>query len=451
MTAIVTNEKTGQHGGTLITTEDGFVEISVFETNVLPHFRLYFFDPSFLPLTLNHDLAATIETRRPDGKKQLFEFRPEGDFLRSTTDIPEPHEFMVSLTLLGEGINSQAYDTKFTEEGHDHGGHGHGDHGHHGHEHGDGIFGWLKGKVAHSHSITEKTDAAMESNERGIQTLKITLVIMGLTALFQVIIVLVSGSVALLADTIHNFADACTSLPLWVAFVLARRGANRRFTYGYGKIEDVAGVLIVLIIFFSACVAGYESVLKIIHPEPMVNTGWVAAAAIIGFIGNEWVAMHRIRVGKEIGSAALIADGYHARVDGFTSLAVLFGVAGVWLGFPIIDPLVGLGITITILVIVKGAAKSVWIRLIDGIEPEILEQIEHAPMHVPGVKAVRDVRARWIGHRVYTDVVLEVSPEITVREADKLAQLVEKSLLDHVRLLGGAVVQVKPDESTSHS
>jgi len=443
MTAIVTNEKTGHHGGTLITTEEGFVEISVFETNVPPLFRLYFFDPSMQPLALNHDLAATIETRRPDGKKQIFEFRQEGDFLRSTTDVPEPHEFMVSLTLVGEGINRQTYDTKFTEEGHDHGGHGH-----HGHDHGDGIFGWLKGKVAHSHSITEKTDTAMESNKRGIQTLKITLVIMGLTALLQVIIVLASGSVALLADTIHNFADACTSLPLWVAFALARRGANRRFTYGYGKIEDVAGVLIVLIIFFSACVAGYESVLKIIHPEPMVNTGWVAAAAIIGFIGNEWVAMYRIRVGKEIGSAALIADGYHARVDGFTSLAVLFGVAGVWLGFPIIDPLVGLGITITILVIVKGAAKSVWIRLIDGIEPEILEQIEHAPMHVPGVKAVRDVRARWIGHRVYTDVVLDVAPEITVREADKLAQSVEKSLLDHVHLLGGAVVQVKPDEST---
>lgn len=442
MTAIVTNENTGQHGGTLITTEEGFVEISVFETNVPPHFRLYFFDPSMQPLTLNHDLTATIETRRPDDKKQLFEFRQKGDFLRSTTDIPEPHEFMVSLTLAGEGINSQTYGTKFTEEGHEH--------GHHGHDHGDGIFGWLKGKIAHSHSITEKTDTAMESNERGIQTLKITLVIMGLTALFQVIIVLASGSVALLADTIHNFADACTSLPLWVAFGLARRGANRRFTYGYGKIEDVAGVLIVLIIFFSACVAGYESVLKIIHPEPMALTGWVAAAAIIGFIGNEWVAMYRIRVGKEIGSAALIADGYHARVDGFTSLAVLLGVAGVWLGFPIIDPLVGLGITITILVIVKGAAKSVWIRLIDGIEPEILEQIEHAPMHVPGVKSVRDVRARWIGHRVYTDVVIDVAPEITVQEADKLAQSVEKSLLDHVRLLGSAVVQVKPDESTRH-
>lgn len=431
------------HGGTWVKTEDGGVEISVFETNVPPHFRLYFFDAELAPVLPEAKASVIVETRRPEGRHQLFEFRQEGDYLRSTDDIPEPHEFTVGLTFSRDGSDTRTYEAVFTEDDHAHGDHGHG-HGHHGH--GSGLLGWFQEKFVHSHSITEKTDAAMESTERGIQTLKITLLIMGLTALFQVIIVLASGSVALLADTIHNFADACTSLPLWVAFALARRGANRRFTYGYGKIEDVAGVLIVAIIFFSACVAGYESVMKIIHPEPMENTGWVAAAAIIGFIGNEWVALYRIRVGKEIGSAALVADGYHARVDGFTSLAVLLGVVGVWLGFPIIDPLVGLGITVTILVIVKDAAKSVWVRLIDGIEPEILEQIEHAPMHVPGVKAVREVRARWVGHKVHTDVVLEVAPELTVREADELATSVEKSLLAHMRLLGSAVVRVRPVE-----
>ena len=198
---------------------------------------------------------------------------------------------------------------------------------------------------------------------RGIWALKVSLVGLGLTALFQVVIVWFSGSVALLADTIHNFADAGTSIPLWIAFALARRGASRRFTYGYGKMEDVAGVVIVTIIFFSACVAAYEAVMRILHPQPMTHLGWTAAAAVIGFLGNEAVAVFRIRVGREIGSAALVADGLHSRVDGFTSLAVLLSVLGVWGGLPIVDPLVGIAITVAILFIVKDAARAVWNRL----------------------------------------------------------------------------------------
>ena len=316
------------------------------------------------------------------------------------------------------------------------------DHSHH-HTHDKGVLSRLFGTFPHSHSIAEKVDTAMESNERGIQTLKTTLIILSITAFFQAMIVIISGSVALLADTIHNLADASTSLPLWLAFALAKKGANRRYTYGYGKFEDIAGVLIVLIIFLSACVAAYESVIKLLHPMPMLNLGWVALAAVLGFIGNEWVAIYRIRVGKEIGSAALVADGYHARIDGFTSLAVLLGVLGVWVGIPIIDPLVGIGITITILFIVKDAAKSIWIRLTDGIEPEILEEIEHAPTHVAGVRAVHDVRARWLGHRVYTDVVIDVDPNLSVREADEIIQRVEQALRQHIPLLDSAVVRVK--------
>lgn len=282
----------------------------------------------------------------------------------------------------------------------------------------------------------------MESSAKGIQALKISLVGLGITALIQLAVVLYSGSVALLADTIHNFADAGTSIPLWIAFALARRGANRRFTYGYGKTEDVAGVIIVGVIFFSACVAGWEALLKLIHPEPLTHLGWVVAAALVGFVGNEAVAVYRIRVGREIGSAALIADGQHSRVDGFTSLSVLIGVFGAWLGFPLVDPIVGIGITIAILFIVKDAAKAVWHRLIDGIEPEILDEISHAPTHVAGVRAVRSVRARWIGHKVYSDVAIAVDPNLPVQVADAIAQGVERSLREHVRLLGEVVVRV---------
>jgi cation diffusion facilitator family transporter len=334
------------------------------------------------------------------------------------------------------------------EDGHGPGhGHDHGDG--HGHSHGSGLIGWFRGTFAHSHDITDKIDESMESNERGIWALKISLVGLGATALFQVIIVLLSGSVALLADTIHNFADAATSIPLWIAFALARRGASRRFTYGYGKTEDVAGVVIVGVIFFSACVAAYEAVLKIIHPQPITHLWWVAAAAIVGFIGNEIVGVFRIRVGKEIGSAALVADGYHSRVDGFTSLSVLLGVIGVALGVPIVDPIVGVGITITILFIVKEAAAAVWQRLIEGIEPEILTQIEHAPMHVEGVREVPRVRARWLGHKVVSDVEIGVDPEISVREACAISEAVEQSIRGHVRNLGEVVVRLQPAGATA--
>lgn len=335
--------------------------------------------------------------------------------------------------------------------------HGHSKHGHedrhdhehdrhhvHEHDHGSGMFGWLRGLYGHSHSMAEKVDETMESNARGIWALKISLLALGITAALQLVIVLLSGSVALLADTIHNFADAGTSIPLWIAFSLTKRGASRRFTYGYGKTEDVAGVIIVLIIFSSACVAGYESVRKIIHPEPVLHLGWVAAAAIVGFLGNEAVAVFRIRVGREIGSAALVADGQHARVDGFTSLSVLIGVLGVYLGFPILDPIVGIAITIAILFIVKEATTSIWTRLIDGIEPEILAQIEHAPMHVDGVVAVHDVRARWLGHRVYSDVAVDVDPTLSVQEAHAISKEIKQSLREHVRLLGGATVRIRP-------
>lgn len=324
------------------------------------------------------------------------------------------------------------------ETRHDH------DHGPGGHDHGTRRLGWLRGIFAHSHGIEDKTDAALESSARGIWTLKISLVVLGATALLQVGIVLISGSVALLADTIHNFGDAATALPLWLAFALTRRGATRRYTYGYGRVEDVAGVIIVLLIFVSACVAAYESVMKLLYPQPVTHLGLVAAAAIIGFLGNEAVAIFRIRVGREIGSAALIADGQHSRVDGFTSLAVLIGVFGVWLGLPILDPLVGIGITIAILFIVKDTARAVWRRLIDGIEPEILGAIEHAPAHIPGVREVHQVRARWVGHKVHTDLHITVDPALSVREAHAITEAVEQTLREHVRSFGGAIIHVCP-------
>ena len=213
------------------------------------------------------------------------------------------------------------------------------------------------------------------------------------TAALQVIVVALSGSVALLSDTIHNFGDAMTAVPLWIAFALARLGASRRFTLGYGRVKDLAGVVVVLILF-SAMVAGYQAIEWLINPQPIELLGAVAAAALVGFVGNEVVAIFRIRVGRQIGSAALIADGYHARTDGWTSLAVLVGSIGVWLGYPLADPVVGLIIAVAILVIVWQSDKTVFIRLLDGVDPEVIEEIRHAAQDVPGVEEVAEVRAR---------------------------------------------------------
>lgn len=274
----------------------------------------------------------------------------------------------------------------------------------------------------HSHESADSVDDALESSEAGIRALKISLVALVATALFQLLIVALSGSVALLADTIHNFGDALTALPLWIAFALSRRAANRRYTYGYGRAEDLAGVAIVGLIFVSACVAAYESILKLIHGSEVSNLGWVAAAAAVGFLGNELVAQFRIGVGKKIGSAALVADGQHARVDGFTSLAVLLGAAGVALGYPILDPILGLGITVAILFIVKDSARSVWRRMMDAVEPEIVDAIEQAAKETAGVETVESVRARWVGHRIYSEVAIRISEDLSVADASKIKE-----------------------------
>jgi cation diffusion facilitator family transporter len=314
----------------------------------------------------------------------------------------------------------------------------------HDHPYADDFLGRLRHMFGHSHHVHTKVDDVVATSDRGIWALKVSFVGLGLTALFQLVIVFASGSVGLLADTIHNFGDAATSVPLWIAFALVRRGQTRRFPYGYGRVEDVAGVIIVFVIFFSACVAGYESFKKLMDPQPVAHLWWVAAAALIGFIGNEAIAVLRIHVGKEIGSAALVADGQHSRVDGFTSLAVLIGAIGVAAGVPVLDPLVGLAITVAILFIVKDAGQTVFRRILDGIEPEILQDIEHVSRRVDGVQDVHEVRARWVGHRVHADMHITVDRTLSVGESHAIIERVEEALANEIPAFGGATLHVDP-------
>ena len=294
----------------------------------------------------------------------------------------------------------------------------------------------------HSHGVV---DPSIASTSRGLWALKWSFVGLMLTALIQVIVVVLSSSVALLADTIHNFADAATAIPLGLAFWLTRRGAGRRFTYGLGRVEDFAGLAIIVTILSSACVALYEAASRLLHPQPVHLLWAVVLASVVGFVGNEAVAIFRIRVGRQIGSAALIADGQHARVDGWTSLSVLVGAIGVWAGFPLADPLVGVLISVAIFILVWQSSKAIIVRMLDGVETHILDDITHAAGHVRSVQGVSDVRARWIGHRLHAEVSVTVPSGFSVAEGHDVGKEVRHQLLHHLPHLGGVTVHVDPD------
>ncbi|MER9650835.1 cation diffusion facilitator family transporter [Mesorhizobium sp. M0199] len=317
--------------------------------------------------------------------------------------------------------------------------------GGHGHDHGDDGHG-------HTHGVIDPTIA---TTTRGIWAIKWSFVVLAITAALQLVVVFLSGSVALLADTIHNVGDAATAIPLWIAFVLARRKPSKTFTYGLGRVEDLAGIVIVLIILFSAIVAGYEAIDRLINPRAITFLGWVAIAGLIGFIGNEAVAVFRIRVGREINSAALIADGYHARTDGFTSLAVVLGAIGVWLGFPLADPIVGLLITVAIFAIVWQSSKAVLTRMLDGVEPGIIDEIHHAAEHVSGIGRVECVQARWIGHRLHADVAISVPEMATAKSVLSVTEALKEELFAHLPALAEANVRLMssagPAAETSHA
>ncbi|RWL05939.1 MAG: cation transporter [Mesorhizobium sp.] len=306
------------------------------------------------------------------------------------------------------------------------------DHAAHGHGHHDHVSG------SHSHGVI---DATIATTDRGIWAIKWSFVILAITAAMQMVVVALSGSVALLADTVHNIGDATTAIPLWIAFLLARRKPSPTFTYGLGRVEDLAGIIIVGIILFSAIVAGYQAIDRLINPRVVTHLGWLAAAGIVGFLGNEAVAVFRIRVGREINSAALIADGYHARTDGLTSLAVVLGAFGVWLGFALADPIVGLLITLAIFGIVWQSARSVLTRMLDGVEPDVIGDIHHAAAHVPAARIV-EAKARWVGHRLHADIAIAVEDSLPVCEAKKITAALEHELFEHMPALAAANVRL---------
>jgi cation diffusion facilitator family transporter len=315
-----------------------------------------------------------------------------------------------------------------------------GEHDHGRHDHATGH--------EHVHGIVDPT---ITTTARGLWAVKWSFIALFVTALLQLAVAILSHSVALMADTIHNFGDAATAIPLSVAFVLARRPPSRRFTFGLGRVEDLAGLAVVLTISASAAIAAYVAIQRLVHPQLVSNLGAIVLASIIGFVGNEAVAIFRIRVGKQIESAALIADGYHARTDGWTSLAVLVGAVGVYAGYPMADPMIGLLITMAILAIVWGSARMVVSRMLDGVEPQVIDHIRAVAEKVHGVTGVTEVRARWLGHRLRADVNISVRPELRVGAGHEIAMAVEHQLQHHLQFLSGAIIHVAPATGAGES
>ena len=340
------------------------------------------------------------------------------------------------------------------EHGHD--GHGHGDHAHDGHSHGGphhdhgsspwsrlrhGVSGFLGG---HSHDAADQIDDALEATDAGRRALLISLFGLAVTAAIQAVVVILSGSIALLGDTLHNVADAFTAVPLLIAFRLSRRPPNSRYTYGYGRAEDLGGLFVVAMITLSSALAALEAIDRLIHPRNITDLWAVAAAAVVGFAGNEIVARYRISVGRAIGSAALVADGLHARTDGFTSLAVLIGAGGVALGWRDADPVVGLVITVAILGVLRSAIRQVGARLMDAVDPQLVAQARGAIVTVNGVIDVADLRIRWIGHTLHAEVGLIVTPDISLAQAHEIAHHAETHLLEQVPRLNAATIHTSP-------
>jgi cation diffusion facilitator family transporter len=203
--------------------------------------------------------------------------------------------------------------------------------GHHGH--------------GHSHGLV---DRSITRSRAGLRAVALALLILGLTALAQTAVFVATGSVALLADLIHNVGDAATAIPLGVAFALRSARAER-----------VAGLAVVLAIFVSACVAGYEAVVRLVEPRDVEHLGALAAAGALGFAGNWLAAIVRTRAGRRLDSPALVADGDHARADAYVSLAVVASAAVVALGLQAADPLIGLAITAVILRITWHSWRTV--------------------------------------------------------------------------------------------
>ncbi len=326
-----------------------------------------------------------------------------------------------------------------SESQHEHATHTH-DHEEHNHDpnHDEHAHGHEHGKV----------DADLYGNRAGLRAVQISTAGMFLVAAIQFAIAWIGGSAGLFADALHNFGDVFTTIALWIAFVISNRAANQRYTYGYYRAEDLAGIFIVLVIIASAIASAVESIQKLTSGNIPTQIYLSMAAALIGVAGNELLAQYKISVGKRINSVSLIADGHHSRIDGLTSLAAFIGLIGVKLGFPKADPIAGIVITIVIVTVVFSTSRSVLQRLLDAVDPHVVPSIVTTATAVPGVEEVTDVRARWVGHTLHVVMNIEVDAELTLSKAHAIAEEVRHRLFHDVKGISEVVVHTDPSSAS---
>jgi len=246
---------------------------------------------------------------------------------------------------------------------------------------------------------------------------------LGLTGLVELLLAVLTGSVGLLGDAIHNLSDVSTSAVVFLGFRLSRRPPTEKYPYGLERAEDLAGIGIAAVIWMSAAFAGFESVRKLIDHGPTSHVWAGMAGAVAGIAGNQLVARYKLRVGRRINSATLLADARHSWLDALSSAGALAGLIAVALGQPWGDPLAGLLVTAFICHVGYEVTKDVMHRLADGIDPEVIITAEAAAGSVPGVIHAH-ARARWTGRTLRVEIEGWVDPELRARDADAIGRLV---------------------------
>lgn len=291
---------------------------------------------------------------------------------------------------------------------------GHGDdgHSHDGHE--------------HSHTTLDRD---LLTRRRGLRAIWISAAGLAATAAVQFGIVAISSSAGLFADALHNLGDVAGTGALYLGFRLAMRPASDRFPHGWRRFEDLAGLVIVLAIAVSGALALFDSLDALLGGgHTVTNAAWAFGAALVGAVGNEAVAIYKIRVGRSIRSAALIADGRHARVDGLVSLGAAVGIAGAAAGYPVADPLAGLVIVAVIAGILVRTAREVIPRIVDAVDPELVAELETVARQVPDVEGVHDVRPRHVGGGLLVQLHVEIDGDLSLREAHHVSERVSHHL-----------------------
>jgi cation diffusion facilitator family transporter len=243
------------------------------------------------------------------------------------------------------------------------------------------------------------------------------------TGAIELALALVTGSVGLLGDAIHNLSDVSTSAVVFLGFRLSRRPATERYPYGLERAEDLAGVGIAVVIWASAAFAGYESIRKLVEHGHTAHVGAGIAGAVIGIVGNQVVARYKLITGKRIGSATLVADARHSWLDALSSAGALAGLIAVAAGQPWGDPVAGLAVTAFICHVGYEVTRDVVRRLADGIDPDVIYTAEAAAGSVPGVIHAH-ARARWTGRTLRVEIEGWVDPGTTARQADDLGRQV---------------------------